>query len=182
MQTFLSHVSTVIFALAFVLFIADILRKKWQPQRISWFIFSIVDAIMMVTMLIERTVNGTVVVATVGASTIAVLSIWRGLGGWTKMDIFCGICALVGGLVALVNPYYGLLASCAVILIGAIPTWGSIYREPEKQNGLAWAAAFVGSLLCALNLPDRSVATSAQPIAFLLINALAFFLIWPERE
>ena len=178
----LAHAPGVLFGLGYVLLIVDILRKKWRPQRVTWFIWTAVNFIVLWGMYQKHAVNDVIVVATICTAAVAGLSVWRGLGGWTTMDKLCVGGAVIGAAIAAIRPTAGLVASCLVILIGALPTFAHAYREPKKENFLAWGFFWMGSTWCALCLPDRSLAVSAQPITFLLLNAIVFSLLWPERD
>lgn len=152
MQEILGYISGILVILSSVPYIRDILLNKTKPSRVTWFIWGILLCIAFFAQISE---GGTWSLFLTGADFITVffiflLSIKKGVGGATKLDIF----SLVGSFLCLVLWYLtseALLALLLVIIIdflGGLPTLIKAYKEPYTETLSAYiicaSGAFVG--------------------------------------
>src|SRR5262245_15629489 len=76
---------------AYIFYIIDILKGNTRPSRTTWFILSFISIVILASYDASGA-EDTIWVAVSNATAsiiIALLSIKRGVGGTTKLDIFC---------------------------------------------------------------------------------------------
>lgn len=176
----LSIFAGVLFITGFVPYIRAILRKETKPAKASWAIWAILDSITLAGMFCEHAINGQIVAAVVGAWLIVFLAIKYGTSGWTKLDKFCLVGAVLG--IALwqlsSNPVLGILTSLGVVFLGAIPTFVSAWKEPGRENKLAWTMFWVSCVCAVIAVPQWTLADAAQPITFLVIESVMVYILY----
>ena len=164
----------VVSLVAFIPYIASILRGKTKPSRATWLILSLTAAITLASY--REAVNGTAIWVARGyvIATIVVflLSIKRGVGGWEGFDqLAFGGCAATLGLWAMSNSAeLALFAILATDLVGLLPTMRKTLHNPETENSLAWILSFAASLLSLLIVDGWSFLNFAYP-AYLTISS-----------
>lgn len=131
-------------------------------------------------MIAEHTVNGQILGAVIGATIVIGLAMKYGTPGWTKTDKFCLGGALLGIALWLVfnNPIFGIVTSCTVALLGSVPTFASAWKDPSREDKLAWTI-FWTSCICAVTaIPNLTLADAAQPITFFTIESTMMFILF----
>lgn len=159
------------------------LPESTKPNRATWFIWTLVGALILPAYHYsgaEETIWVPVALAA-GPGLVAVLSIWRGEGGWTGFDLACllGACVCVLGWVTTGSPVVGLLLALATDGFGAAATIRHAHRHPEEENRLAWTLFLAGDTLNLLAVSDWS--WSAYPVwilpAYLALQTLPITLL-----
>jgi hypothetical protein len=131
-------------------------------------------------MYFKDSVNGQIFGAACGAWVVASFAIKYGTAGWTILDKFC----LVGAVVGIVlwqffhDPIFGIMTSLAVVFLGSIPTFVSAWQDPSREDKWAWII-FEISCVCALfGVPKWTLADAAQPITFFVIETVMMFILF----
>lgn len=183
MKGMLSVAAGVLFVIAFVPYIRSILRKETKPAKASWIIWASLDYLVFAGMLAEHTVNGQILGAVIGATTVIGLAIKFGTPGWTNLDKFCLGGAVLGIALWKVfgNPTFGIVTACTVAFLGSIPTFVSAWKDPSRENKLAWTIFWVSCVCAVIAIPHWTLADAAQPIAFFAIEStmMCILLIRP---
>lgn len=148
------------------------------PNRATWFIWA---AIGIITAMSYKASGATdtvwfPVAYAVGFSVIALLSIKYGEGGFNLTD---GLC-LMGSILAGLGWWYfrapevALAASLLIEALASIPTILKSWREPWKENKLAWSLAVFASVLnvFALDWNEAGFWVILLPLYILTLNAL----------
>lgn len=135
-------------------YIIDMIKGKTKPERMTWFIFSVLGIIAFVSQtdlgaswsLLFSGVETAVSLLTFG------LSLKFGVGGHTKLDIFALTIAMVGVLVALVahQPLISLLGVILADLMGTMLTVRKVYQRPGTETVISWLLAGIDSALGAM--------------------------------
>ena len=161
-------------------YIVAILRKRAKPIKATWLVWTALDVLAVASMYAKDALNIPLVFSTAGAATILLLSFKYGQPGWTKLDKACltGAATGVGLWVILHDPLPALIACQFAELIGSIPTFRSLWRDPTNEDPTAWMVAFVGGLFTLLSLSRWNVSTWLQPLNFTLIESIIVFLIF----
>ncbi len=173
-----------VFCAGFIPYIRSIMIfKQTQPSKASWIIWASLDSITLAGMATAGTLNGQIVGAVVGAWIVAGLSLFYGKKGWSALDVFCLCGALAGiGLWWWFNsPVTGIVVSNTVVLIAALPTIRTAWKEPEKEDRTAWTIYFVSCVLALLAIPAFTLGDVAQPLTFFLIESVMLVLVWRPR-
>lgn len=154
MMDFVSILSIIagIFLIAgYVPYIYEVIKNKTTPSRISWFIWSLSTAIILFGVKGTGT-NEAIwvpIADALGCFIIFILSIPKGVGGWTKADkISLAICFsslfiwwYTGSLLV------ALLMNLLVYVSGYIPTIEKAFYDPKSESYFAWSLFFIGVLL-----------------------------------
>lgn len=179
----LSSLSGFIFVLAFLPYIFAILRGETKPSKVSWFIWATLDVITLSAMYVEKSVNGQILGAVGGAFIILSLALRHGKPGWTKVDKFCLLGAILGLLLWKMtsNPNVGILVSALTAITGSIPTFVNAWNRPQEENLFAWSIFWYSCLLALTAIPKWSIADAAQPITFTIIESTMMFILLYRR-
>lgn len=165
-------------------YIVSIFRGHTKPERMSYFIWFIVDA-LTITSYIAIGATTTIWVGLVYVFTglaIFLLSLKYGMGGFSKLDIFCLFLALIG-LSLWVITSSALLAMCFALFaakIGYLPTIKKAYFFPETENTLSWTMCAGSSILNIFALTTLAPSIAIPPILGAIFNSIvAYLLLFP---
>lgn len=183
-QQIAGALSGLVFFTAFVPYIRAILKKETQPAKESWLIWASLDSITLAGMVAATTLNGQIIGAVVGAWAIAILSFRYGKKGWNRLDVFCIVGAITGiGLWWWYeNPVLGIVVSNVIVFIAAFPTFKTAWKEPEKEDLVAWTMYFISCVLALFAIPAFTLGDIAQPLTFFVIESVMMILLWRPRR
>ncbi len=165
----------------------DVLRRKTIPSRASWLIWS------LSTLLILFGVHATgtheaiwvPIADAVGCSLIFCLSIFFGVGGWSKTDQLSFLICAASVLILFVTDtiLITLLMNLGIYVSGYISTIKKAITDPKSESLFAWSLFFVGVLV---NLLTVAIGTDAGLVVWLYpvvlvatVGTLYFFLLRP---
>mgnify|MGYP000132529445 FL=1 len=180
MKETLSILAGLLFVAAFVPYIRAILRKETKPAKASWIIWANLDTITLAGMFFKGTVNGQILGAVLGAWVVAALALKYGTPGWTKLDKFCLGGAVLGIVLWQVfsDPVFGIVTSLSVVFLGSIPTFTSAWKDPSRENKLAWTIFWVSCVCAVIAIPHWTLADAAQPITFFAIETIMMYILF----
>jgi len=179
-QKIFSVIAGVLFVLGFVPYVLSILAGKTKPAKASWIIWATLDTITLAGMLAESSLNGQIVGAVAGAWIIAALAMKYGVPGWTRLDKFCLVGAVLGiTLWAIFNsPVIGLVTSVSVVFLGSFPTFASAWREPNRESKVAWTIFWISCVVVVMAIPKITFQDAMQPVTFFLIESIMMYLLY----
>jgi hypothetical protein len=174
--------SAAILALvALVPYIRSILKGDTKPERASWFIWLVVNC-NLVASYHSSGATTTIwlnIAYVVTTSTVFLLSIKYGVGGFTRLDIMC----LIGAVAGLYfwwltdNPLTALYLNIFVDALGFLPTLKKAYLEPKTENKLSWNLSTLSNALNVTALTTWQFKIALFPVYNFIFNALvALFL------
>lgn len=180
MKNTLSVLAGIIWVVAFIPYIISILSHKTKPMKVSWIIWLTIDYITFFGMMAKHSLNGQMIGVVSGGTIVLVLALIYGDRGWTKLDKWCLGGAVSGVILWQVfkDPNVGIAAALTVGLIGSFPTVVSAWRDPSRENRLAWTLFVVSCVFAILAIPQWTFQDAAQPIAFLIIDAMVAFVLY----
>ncbi len=158
-REYLGQAAGVVSFAAYLLYIISTLRGKTRPSRSTWWILSLVGGLIFLTSYSVGARESIWIMGSyvAGPLIIAALSLHPRLGygeKLTPLDIGClvwaGICALIWLLFN--SPLVAFAGSIVLDAIGLIPTAQKAYREPDKEDPLAWSIELVASILNAAGI------------------------------
>ena len=151
MKLALGVLALVLNIIGYIPYIRDILRGKVKPQRVTWGVWTILTTIAAV----NQVKNGGGYSSLFFISTVVLvaatflLSIRRGMGGASKLDMIC--LALAIALFAYWATVHDTRISTLIAVIidgvGAIPTVVKTYKHPATESYPQWVLAGLGGLL-----------------------------------
>lgn len=180
MRTFLAISSGVLLIVSQVPYILAIIRRQTQPVKASWLIWASLDTITFSGMYLQGALTVQMACIVVGAWTIAILSLKRGLPGWRRVDKYC----LAGAIIAVAvwafsgNPLFALMTSLTATFFGSIPTFISAWQDPKRENKMGWTIATVSFIFAVLAIPQWTLADASQPVVFLAIQLVMMYLLY----
>lgn len=180
MKYTLNVIAGVLFVVAFFPYIRAILRGETKPAKASWIIWASLDYIVFAGMIVENTVNGQILGAVIGATVIIGLAMKYGTPGWTKTDKFCLAGAFLGIALWFIfsNPVFGILTSSVVTFLGSIPTFASAWKDPSREDKLAWTIFWISCVCAIIAIPHWTLADASQPITFFTIESTMIFILF----
>jgi hypothetical protein len=137
-------------------YLTDILKGKTKPERVTWFIWSILGIIAFFSQLQLGAHWSLVYVGLDAAGNVLVfcLSLKYGVGGWARWDMTALSIASLGVLVSIIA-HAPLIALSGVILAdaaGAVLTIRKAYKNPGSETVITWLAIGTAALLSAFSV------------------------------
>lgn len=131
-------------------------------------------------MYFENSLNGQIIGATLGVWVVVIFALKYGTSGWTGLDKFCLGCAFVGIVLWQVfsNPIIGIIMSLIVGIIGSIPTFVSAWKDPSKEDKVAWTLFWISCIFTTVAIPMYDMANAAQPLSYLAIECTMMYLLF----
>ncbi|MBI2030041.1 hypothetical protein HYT05_00290 [Candidatus Kaiserbacteria bacterium] len=155
---------------------------KWRgkrPERVSWFIWSVVDFILAYQLYAAHELNHQMEAAVTGTIIIALFTIPFGKPGIGLSDLLT-----IGAAGFGVFLWYksdsntvGILMSGVVILLGCIPTCLSVWEDPSREDLKVWKAFLVSSVFQIIALSSWTLDAATQPIVFLVSQMVVIYVI-----
>lgn len=176
----LSVLAGVLFVAGFAPYIRAILVGSTRPTKASWIIWASLDTITIYGMAVQHTLNGQIVGAVAGAWIVVALALKYGTKGWTWLDKFCLIGAVLGIALwkAFSSPTLGIITSNSVVFFGSIPTFVSAWKDPTKEDKLGWTIFWVSCICAVLAIPRLTFDDAIQPVVFCSIETIMMFLLY----
>lgn len=178
MKSTFSLIAGILCLLAFVPYIWAILKGETKPSKATWLIWVSLDSITLYGMYLERSLNGQIIGAAIGSLAITVLAMVYGTPGYTRLDECCFAAAVISIGLMFYNPQWAMLASLAAIFVGAFPTFRSAWKDPSREDKLAWTTFFLSCLFAMGAIPKWTVEDAAQPVTFLVIESVMMYLLY----
>lgn len=186
MNSALTALSGLVFFSAFLPYIIAICKKDnpAKPSKATWLIWISLDVLTLVGMIATKTVNGQIIGAIVGAGVVLILAFFKGESGWTWLEKSCLTGAIIGITLWVIfqNPLLAILASQITLFLGSIPTFVSAWKDPSRENKLAWTLWWSSCLLAIIAIPQWTLANSAQPINFLIIESIMMYILFCRKN
>ncbi len=185
MNTALLTVSTVLALVSPLPYIISILKGKTRPHRTTSFVLLVITVISTVSLLAE---HDKVALWLAGASAVQMififaLSIPYGMGGWSRADIICLICAMAGIILWKItrDASLALYLSVTADAIGMIPALLKTFRYPKTETWVFYAMN-VGAAVCNLFAVSAwNVHATLYPLYIMSVNMLMVCLIGRPR-
>ncbi len=192
LSTIFITVSTIIAFLTPVIGIVSIFKGEYKPQRTTRMIFTIISAIVLVSLFFanDTTAIYLAIPSFLSCFAIFILSILYGIGGTSKSDFG----ALFFALLAIVawrttdNPLWALYLSILADFFGIIPTIIKIKNQPYTESIGFYISDILASLFSCLALLVNSelgiIEKSTYSIYILSINivVLSYVLICQKLQ
>ena len=168
-------------------YIRDIFLLKTQPQRASWFIWTVLGFISFFSQWAKGATDS---LWLTGGQTLAVLivvllSIKYGTGGFSKRDIRALIAAGFG-LVLWYLTSEAAFALAMVILvdsIGSLLTAIKVYHDPESETLSTWLMSGTSGIFGTLAVGSLSPILLAYPLYIVIANySIASAMLLGKRK
>lgn len=167
--------SALLSTCAFLPYIVDTLKRRTQPQRASWLIWSVLGSIAFFSQVFEGATHSLWFAGIQVSGTILVflLSIPLGMGGFlNRRDQFV-LLAAAGGLIAWYlteTAVYALAITISISLLGGAVTVCKAFRQPNSETMTTWAVSFAASICAILAVGRVDWVLLAYPLYLLVLN------------
>ena len=172
--------------LAYLPYAYDIVRGAARPNRATWLIWTVVGGLLFAsyTAAAGGAARWVPLSDTLGPALIAALAIRYGKGGLNWFDLGCltvaGLSVL--GWVLTGSPLVSLNINLCLALLGGLPTFRSVYRDPAAEPPLVWCAFLLSNMLNLLAIEHWSWSSGAYPVYAVLAAWLVNVLIYRPRD
>lgn len=165
------------------LYIADTLRGEVQPERASWWVWSLATFVSMMAQL--DTGIGWSVGATLGRFAgmlaIAIISIKLGFGKFRRDHLVTLLLAAIGVAVWRItdNPVMTLMLMIVVDIAALSRTVSKLEKAPDSERALPWLLAMLSWILTIISLGPNLALDSVIYPAYLAAStgAMAYFTV-----
>lgn len=177
----IGEVSLVISIAGVIPYIIQILRGHVRPERMTWFVWSVILALAVWSYHASGATDS--VWFLVGDLLVTVfvfiLAIWKGVGGWTRKDMWYLLIAASGLLLWQVvsNP---VLALCGVLLadiMALLPTLTKALKDPFSESATTFGFSSVASLLGVVAVAEWNLMLLFYPFYLFLANFVTAMVI-----
>lgn len=193
MHQFAGLLSVLLVVIGISRYVVAILSKKATPSQSTWWIFTCVSILILVTTLLSDTPNPSIWQLWIFAGTafiIAVLSMFYGKSGWGFYDKACtvvAVCAIGIWIFLWNNPDATKIVLILAIIarfMGIIPTITKAYADPQSEDVIAWIILSSATLvnLLAVEVWDWQRWTIAAFPVYAVLECLPviILILWPK--
>lgn len=180
---FLGAIAQFILAISILPYIISIFRGTVKPNRISWFIWSIIGfAFWLITPpTADEVTKMLTVIFMINPTIIFILTLFKGENikpdNLEKFSLIIGLSAILVWYV--LKDDSGIVPISIAILAdfcALIPTLRFVFSAPDEETPLAWIFFFLGSLIAVFAIENHSLESMLLPIYMTLGS---FFVVFP---
>lgn len=182
----LGSIAGLVALLSIVPYIVSILRGYTKPSRSAYAIWVVIE-ILTAASYIAAGARATMWVSlaiSLSAIVIFFLSFKYGMGGASKLDLWClGLAA--AAIICWLTTKNPVIALCMGVLagkIGYVPVIKKSYLYPETENNLSWIMIALASFLNICALTSLKFEIAIVPIASFGVQAVVVFLLVFPRQ
>ncbi len=178
----ISLLSGIFLILGYIPYIYGIFRGTEKPSRMSFLIWTISTIILFLGVK-EASVNEIFwlpLADTIGCILILFLSIWYGVGGWTKVDKISFGIVLITLIIFFITEsiVFAFYANLIVYSAGYISTLKKVLQDPNSESKAAWILFIIGG---GLNIFGLYLAKETNPAPWIysltIFGAISVLLI-----
>ena len=156
----------------------EIIKGQAQPQRISWFIWTVLGGVYFFSTIFESGATLFTIGELIGPVVIFLLSLKYGVGGHDRRNQFSLAVALLAlGLLFVTE---GVIVSLTLALIvdsiAISITVRKVLLDRDSESRAFWAMGAVAALFAILSLDQYVVAGLMYPVYALSVSAYIFLI------
>ena len=176
-------VGTLIGAAGSAAYLAETLKGKIKPNRVSFLLWSIAPIIAFFAQITQEVGLEALMTFSTGflPFTVFLASFANKQAQWklTRFDLACGILSLAGLALWMITKVGNIAIVFSIVADGfaAIPTIVKAYKYPETELAWPWIATVFGIVLTLLTLSKFTFANCGFIIYILILNTLIFMLV-----
>jgi hypothetical protein len=169
--------------LGIVVYIIDTAKGTTKPNRVTWFLWSLVPFIGFVAQIKEGVGLGSALtfVSGFGPFLVLIASLLNKKSYWDlkKFDLVCGGIALIGVVLWYLtqDANWAILFSITADGFAAMPTVLKSFKNPETESYLAYLGGLLGALLTLFTIKEWEFANYSFPLYILFICTTLTILI-----
>jgi len=144
------YLSAFVSFVGFPPYVSDIFKGDTKPERISWFIWFVLG---LITFFSQLALGGHHSLWLPGEQTIVIgfiffLSLWKGVGGFTKWDLAALLIAALGLVLWYFTkqPAVALIITLCIDAAGAVLTIRKTWQKPETETLFSWVCSLLAGV------------------------------------
>lgn len=179
----IGFVAGIISLVAYFPYIYSILKHKTRPSRSSWWIWSFVGFLILLSYynIGARNTIWIPLVLFICPLIVAILSLWFGEG--QKLNTLDKICIL-GAIISLIpwiflkSVHIALFVNIFIDFLGFLSTFQKTYKYPQSENRFTWTLFFMGSILNVIALENYSFSIIFYPIYMFIMDIVMIYFLF----
>lgn len=161
--------------LSYSLGIKAILQNRYQPNiysRVIWLCFAINNLVSVVLLQNGFSVLVLAGLATLGNIIIFALSLRKSKREFGRTEIIATALLIISLIIWFVidQPFLNLTIGMIAILIGGIPTYKKVLKDPTSEDTLFWLLFALGSFLTLFKVDWSSISLYLYPLFFVAFD------------
>lgn len=157
-------------------YMVQVVQGKVQPHAYTWFVWSIVSAVVLFGQIVKGAGVGAIPTAASEVFTfiIFILSLRYGFQRTTWIDT----AFLIAALLALIpwaltkDPTLSVVIVVTIDVLGFFPTLRKGWREPKTETPILYGSNVLRHALALFSLQAYNVATTLHSIAMIVVNSV----------
>ncbi len=187
MKEIFAAIAAVLAIVGNVPYILDIFRGRVQPHAYTWFVWTVVTAIVFFGQVAKGAGVGAIPTAASGFFTLLIflLSLRNGFKNIARIDTIFLIFALAGIVpwILTSDPTISVVIAVSIDLIAFMPTLRKTWRQPSTETPLLYGMNVLRHILALLSMQTYNIATTLHSIAMLVTNsAMTGLLLIPRKQ
>jgi hypothetical protein len=167
-------------------YVMDVLKGRVKPHAYTWFVWTIVSAIVFFGQLAKGAGVGAIPTAASEIFTLIIflLSLKHGFKGIKKIDTFFLVLALAGIIpwVLTEDPTVSVTVAVAIDVVAFIPTLRKTWVAPQTETPILYGVNVVRHILALFSMEAYNIATTLHSIAMITTNSIMTALIFRDKN
>ena len=182
----LSLVSHIVFIGGSIIYILGILSGENKPAKVTWLSIAVINSIALLGLLAsEKNINPVLIVefACILIIAISSLTLRYETSKWTKLDYTCAVIFFLSFFVMrlFTSSVPAISISFVPYFVSFIPTIVTTWRNPDREDSLAWLILWLSSIIAILSYPAEILLIGSQPIAFAVSETIILYSLITRR-
>ncbi|HZM63579.1 MAG TPA: hypothetical protein VFB59_00420 [Candidatus Saccharimonadales bacterium] len=174
--------SAILFLVGDYSYFRDTLKGKTVPQRVTWGVAFLLNSIGFANQYASGASNslwlfGAAVLAT---GAIFGASIFKGVGGYSKLDIFAIAASVVGVALWVVfdSPVLSIISTLIVVIVSMTPTIIKAKKHPESETRIAWLLGAISAFMAVISVGELNWMLLILPLNAAIIQLYIAYLLY----
>jgi hypothetical protein len=165
-------------------YIVETIQGKVKPERISWFIWTLLGIIYFWTAILEQGAVMFTAGELLGPVVAFLLALKYGVGGKSRFDTIMLILALmaIGWLLFTENALVGLILALIADGIASVLTIRKLHIDPSSESRWAWGLFAVSAIFALTSLTNWTLETVLFPAYVLVVSAYITIKAHPSKN
>ncbi len=177
--------SAIIAVTGMLFYIVSILKRHTKPHRVTRLVATVILGLGTIGLYSAGDFSTFYVycIYTSFSFAIFLLTLWHGVGGWTKTDIICLCVALCGIIVWQVSSHaiIAVFASIIASFIGTVPAFIKTYESPKTEYWVYYFCNIPSNLLIFFAHDTYTFSNSVFPLYYVAWNVLFLYFIFHKK-
>lgn len=171
----LGQISGLLVILGVIPYLYEVFFRGVRPERITWFIWT---AILAMSLFAQKGAGAEdslwlMIGNVIACGIVFIASLFKGVGGFTKLDISCLTIAVSGVLIWQLsgNPLIAIFGSMIADFAGSLPTIKKAYIMPREEGATVYIFSLIASVIGFMAANFNDFAVYIFPIYLVLSNS-----------